>query len=267
MQPVGQTLRRRIKRFFGWSHILRRSQIPIITRLLTLTPDHLVLDIGCGSGELSRYLDKAKRVVGCDLSSAVEQFPCDLRHLAVRSDAARLPFKSRTFDRVLLSSVLQMVESPGPVLEEVARVLKEGGIAVITVPVAYRFLGWLIRLRATSALFRLMIPLPDSSERFANIVMQHFGARGSGWFHIPSLLKTLETHGLRVKSWEYCPRALASFAVEVVLVMKYVAGRSYSVAGKGPMLLYPLIWFDRFLPGTSKGSEVAVVVARKRINE
>ncbi len=50
-------------------------------------------------------------------------------------DAERLPFKSDYFDKVILSSVLQMVSDDRKVLQESHHVLKDNGIMVLCIPI------------------------------------------------------------------------------------------------------------------------------------
>jgi SAM-dependent methyltransferase len=104
-------------------------------------PGTRILDLGCGTGELARYLAAAGlRVTGADISgemlsravtadkhSAVDWVQLDPGWIA-------LPFEPRTFDAVVASSVLEYVDEPGSVLRECARVLRPGGALLLTVP-------------------------------------------------------------------------------------------------------------------------------------
>jgi 2-polyprenyl-6-hydroxyphenyl methylase/3-demethylubiquinone-9 3-methyltransferase len=92
-----------------------------------------ILDIGCGGGFLSNELARAGyRVDGVDLSESslkVAQDYDDTKtvhyHLA---DASRLPFAPETFEVVCAMDFLEHVEDPAPIIAEIARVLKPGGI-------------------------------------------------------------------------------------------------------------------------------------------
>lgn len=67
----------------------------------------------------------------------------------MKGDAVSLGFTSATFDRVLCIEVIEHVIQPQLVLEEIARVLKPGGLAVIATPDysrrRWRMVEWVYR--------------------------------------------------------------------------------------------------------------------------
>src|SRR5207253_2879063 len=54
--------------------------------------------------------------------------------IAVRGDALALPFADATFDRVIVSEVLEHVTEDAAAIAELRRVLKPGGTVAVTVP-------------------------------------------------------------------------------------------------------------------------------------
>ncbi|WP_414938642.1 class I SAM-dependent methyltransferase [Amycolatopsis sp. cmx-11-51] len=79
----------------------------------------LVLDVGGGTGTLSRLLTRRKiRTVVADLSSHVSRAP----GFAVRADVAGLPFHDGTFDGAAALRTLHHVPEPIEALTEVSRV-------------------------------------------------------------------------------------------------------------------------------------------------
>ncbi len=109
----------------------------IIARLLSPGESDLVLDLGCGAGNLIGRLSRG-RCVGVDLSPALlRKARCGSYGVPVsflRSFAEKLPLRSGSVDRVFCSEVLEHVPDPGEVLAEVRRVLAPKGIFVVSVP-------------------------------------------------------------------------------------------------------------------------------------
>jgi SAM-dependent methyltransferase len=104
-----------------------------------------VLDIGCSQGIASVLLARERReVVGVDREEAALEFArarltaeddeTQARLSFVRADASSLPFDDATFDTVLLGEILEHLIDPAAVLAEVVRVLRDGGVCVITTP-------------------------------------------------------------------------------------------------------------------------------------
>lgn len=90
-----------------------------------------VLDVGCGSGELTRVLGEEcpGRVVG------VDRDPELLAHLpdgipGVRADALSLPFPDDSVDLVVCQALLVNLPDPAPALREFVRVARESVAAI-----------------------------------------------------------------------------------------------------------------------------------------
>lgn len=102
-----------------------------------------VLDIGTGTGllaiELARGIPTVE-VVGLDLSHVVLELARDnLRKTEVASrvifehgDAQDMPFDAETFDLVVSSNTLHLIENPVLMFDEIQRVLKRGGRFLIS---------------------------------------------------------------------------------------------------------------------------------------
>ncbi len=107
-----------------WWFVGRRNLILQMIKNITYSS---VLEIGCGSGELSQYL---KNYNGIDISKN----SCK----SIIGDAHELPFKSDSFDLILLLDLLEHTDDK-LVMEEVYRIIKPNGHVIITVP-AFDFL-------------------------------------------------------------------------------------------------------------------------------
>ena len=133
----------------GWEHRYRKRSFQTRQTVLmkSLRGRDLAgtrwLDAGCGTGTLTRWLaTQGCRVVGVDAASemlaaarsaAAENYSDRLSFVRVLT-IARLAIEDRSLDGILCSSVLEYVPDPSACLTEFARVLKPGGILVVSVP-------------------------------------------------------------------------------------------------------------------------------------
>jgi SAM-dependent methyltransferase len=99
-------------------------------------PDGALLDVGCGSGH---YLDLMRalgwsRVVGVDIGSRAIRTATGSGLEAYEGELRSVQFPDATFDAVSMSHVLEHVDDPVALLQEVRRVTKPGGRIAIVVP-------------------------------------------------------------------------------------------------------------------------------------
>jgi len=114
---------------------LRPGGIELTRRVLddlALPARSRVLDVGCGPGAtLGELARRGLHPVGVDYSAAMA---AESRELAVAAagDAERLPFRSETFDAVLMECVLSAVPGKAAAAAEGARALVPGGALVLS---------------------------------------------------------------------------------------------------------------------------------------
>jgi demethylmenaquinone methyltransferase/2-methoxy-6-polyprenyl-1,4-benzoquinol methylase len=123
---------------------------------LGLPPGARVLDLACGTGDLSRDLaDAGYEPVGLDRSDGMLAAARTLAPL-VRGDGEALPFPGGSLDGVVCGFALRNFVALGTVLRECARVLRDGGaLAALDAAVPEHAL-----LRAGNAVwFRGAVPL------------------------------------------------------------------------------------------------------------
>jgi len=101
----------------------------------------MVLDIGAGTGKmLSELKTKGWEVMGIDREQEAVKWSKKRGVKVKLTDIEKkLPFKKNSFDLVLALDVLEHLNKDGKSLQEIGRVLKSEGVAIITVP-AYQWL-------------------------------------------------------------------------------------------------------------------------------
>jgi len=104
-----------------------------------------VLDVGCETGKLLKFLNKGKKINGRGLEISQKNVNICLKHglSVVQGDADKdlVPYLSKSFDFVILSQTLQATHSPEKVLNELVRISK---YAIVSFP---NFGSWLVRLK------------------------------------------------------------------------------------------------------------------------
>jgi ubiquinone/menaquinone biosynthesis C-methylase UbiE len=132
-----------LSQFFSFTE---RYHCKTALKLLPQTRGAVVVDVGMGSGFLLKSLKHridAKLIVGFDISivnvlKVNKSFRCETKRpvaLAISPFSSILPFSNETIDTVICSHVLEHVPDDHLLIEEIYRVLKPGGTAVVMVPI------------------------------------------------------------------------------------------------------------------------------------
>lgn len=94
-----------------------------------------VLDLGCGTGRLTKeLLDRGAEVVGVDVSEEMlkilqKKFP---QVKTVLADAENLPFEDEEFDLIIANFLIVHFKDLDSLFREVYRVLRSGGYLILT---------------------------------------------------------------------------------------------------------------------------------------
>lgn len=112
--------------------------------------DDSVLDIGCKTLSLLNILDEREITCnynGLDISQIAKKnlnFKVNKNPNIIIKDAMEgLPFKKDSFDRIFCLEVIEHVHTPIFLLEEIRRVLKKDGKAVVSCPDPYYWINML----------------------------------------------------------------------------------------------------------------------------
>lgn len=113
-----------------------------VLELLKPKNNESILDIGCGNArDIVQIIEAGAHITGVDISEGmVNEAKQELQALGVNDvalmvgDATNLEFVDNTFDKVLCSEVIEHIPDADKALSEMWRVLKPGGILVLSTP-------------------------------------------------------------------------------------------------------------------------------------
>jgi SAM-dependent methyltransferase len=162
-----------------------------VVEWLAAKPGECVLDLGCGTGELTgRIVAGGASVVGVDASP---EMVAAARSKGLRADhghAEKLPYPDRTFDAVFSNAALHWVRGQDDMFSEVHRVLRPGG----------RFVAEMGGHGNIAAI----------RVAFAAVLAHHgFGAQGERGNYYPTqedYTRRLERHGFQIQRISLFPR-------------------------------------------------------------
>jgi len=117
-----------------WFNTRTRGLLRLLDRYVAPGSARLVLDVGCGAGNMMHHLGRYGRVVG------VDNFEKPLRVCVARgydaqlAPAEALPYADNSFGLVALLDVMEHCDDDVAVLRECYRVCAPGGFLAVTVP-------------------------------------------------------------------------------------------------------------------------------------
>lgn len=138
-----------------------RDKMRAIHRIAPDSVGRELLEVGGGRSGLSKMLYPAARVVNLDFDpvfaeASANQLP-EVSYVV--GDATQMPFADDSFDVVTLFDLLEHVEDDTAVARETMRVLRPGGVALVTTPDVNRW---------RYPYFSVFRPVcPDEAELFA----------------------------------------------------------------------------------------------------
>ncbi len=95
-----------------------------------------ILDLGSGEGGTSSVLSDGNTVISLDISleRLNRQKDKNKNYALVLGNAIRLPFKDNFFDLIILQDVIEHVQSPEILINNISAVLKPGGTIYLSTP-------------------------------------------------------------------------------------------------------------------------------------
>lgn len=215
-------------RIFGYPYAPRRNEVVLVFKLLDAKPGEKILDIGCGDGIWTNQLAKTNqvKVIGIDTSKhdlALAKKRAELMSIKNVSykqmDAGKMPFANNSFDKIYSISTFEHIKDEIAALKEVLRILKTGGIFVLSVPqekvhfLARLFLPLSKKTKKTLKLNRTITSSEDINDYLCqrNKRFHHFRN-----YHLEPLKNRLEKTGFNVKKIEYHNKLLGRIANNII---------------------------------------------------
>ena len=206
-----------------------------------LCKDKIVLDAACGVGYGSFYLSEtAKEVTGVDISTeaityAKEHYQKENTRFQAM-DVGNLDFPERYFDIICSFETLEHLDNPLEFLAEVKRILKEGGILIISTPQAKRTV-----IKPENPYHKVEFSRNDFNDALGKYFSEveilgqrrrqsavHYWIQKADIFHLRGLLsdslRRKICHGAATRSWDEA-------GVEDFIISKEAIGRATELIG------------------------------------
>ncbi|HXV27361.1 MAG TPA: class I SAM-dependent methyltransferase [bacterium] len=149
---------------------IERRRVKAILETVGKRMEGKILEVGCGAGNVLEKTDYAK-LVGIDLSvSMVRRTKERLKDKPVsvlQANGEFLPFCEGSFDAIICTEVLEHVENPDRLLQEICRTAKPGARIAISVPneiFINRVKDSILSLHLDHLLFRGGYSVPEHME-------------------------------------------------------------------------------------------------------
>lgn len=124
-----------------WWHAARREIVGSLRKNFTQTETPTILNLGCGTGGLSKDLSEIGKVWSLDFSQEALKC-CQQRELfpLIQGNGGQIPFQENQFDEIYALDLLEHLEDDLAGAKDIYRCLKpQTGFAILTVP-AYQFM-------------------------------------------------------------------------------------------------------------------------------
>lgn len=99
-----------------------------------------LLDIGCADGLMLNLLSQGLAIslsVGIDSSRELLKTNLNPDIRMIQTQAEKLPFRNEEFEVIIATAVIEHLSQPTKMIQECYRLLKKGGLLIITTPVPF----------------------------------------------------------------------------------------------------------------------------------
>jgi len=251
-------------RLVGSPNLIKRLQMPDIFAALALRDDEVSLDFGCGNGYMTfEMARRCRKAYGLDVINVAENvIPAGLRGRIEfrRARGEQTPFEDDTFDAILMSEVVPMIDEPRLFFDEVTRILKPGGRIVLVNPLERRAIRRDYAVQAP--LVRLMQKLGRAPRDYDDYTSRLQESFGTALRHLPDerfYRELLRAVGFEVVETVFTPAAAAQEFYERLQYIALCCRRA--TFGPQYFVLYPLVKLLNYLGGKRRGTG-CVMVAR-----
>lgn len=127
--------------YTGLAGLIERKRVQAVLNLAQINKSDSVLEIGCESGKLLKSIKNAKLIVGADISTSALHDASKLLENStqcvelIQLDAQQdLPFSKGQFDVIICSEMIEHVDNPRAVIENIYKISTPQTRIVISVP-------------------------------------------------------------------------------------------------------------------------------------
>jgi ubiquinone/menaquinone biosynthesis C-methylase UbiE len=177
--------------FFTWGDDIRPVvQKPIVKKIIGNDKFNIALDDGCGRGLYTNHLtEKTNKVFAIDISldnlkTQKRRMKEGKRIFFILASAENLPFRNKSFDLILCTEVLEHLDDDKKAIGEIARVVKDKGKAIISVPVP-------------------PAPIDDKAHKRTGYTLEEIG-------------NLLNQNNLKILNYKYCMFGVSRFIIKFI---------------------------------------------------
>lgn len=177
--------------------LLSHLRTRLIIRLLDVRPKDEVIDLGCGSGNMLAAIHRG-RLTGIDLSASLIQLAENKLKgrgaTIIEGSVEDLPaaIRSKKYDKIFSSEVIEHLEHPEKMIDEIVAIAKPESLIVISFPNEHligRIKFVLLKLGLFKILFKGLPPQMADEWHLHEIKLEYFKQLISGRLRIITIKK------------------------------------------------------------------------------